>query len=438
MKNSIIIIFLCGLSLVGCSKNRSKRASVAPPSSPPELPNTVSVGVNALEDVYSSNVAGFTLNGTCSEEGQAVIVKMNGLTPPIQPICSGNNWATKIDVTSLNKISGSISITIDHSKANGQKAPQVSASVTNYFVCPESYVGVPVLAGYTTRSFCVAKYEMKAGENNTVRSKASGSLKKTNHSRNAINHCQNVSSLVDLGEVIEGYDLITNNEWQTMARNIESVANNWGGGTIGSVQGLNRGLSNVNRYGKKVPSIDYQASENDEEGCKSVLILKGVQSHIYARDEKVPNNCGGQWHLQKRTHTLSNGEVIWDVAGSVWEWIKDSSRNNVNYGSDNYISGVTGMAKQSLSHTASQITKDLFGPKGDYLAVSEDYYGLGYATLGTARKSKGLYVARGGNLINTDFGEIAHAGIFAVHMDLRFDGNHGFRCTYHPPLQAPK
>ena len=24
--------------------------------------------------------------------------------------------------------------------------------------------------------------------------------------------------------------------------------------------------------------------------------------------------------VPKRTHTLSNGEVIWDMAGNVWEW----------------------------------------------------------------------------------------------------------------------
>lgn len=30
-----------------------------------------------------------------------------------------------------------------------------------------------------------------------------------------------------------GYHLITNNEWMTLARNIESVAHNWSSGVVG-------------------------------------------------------------------------------------------------------------------------------------------------------------------------------------------------------------
>ncbi|OYX41051.1 hypothetical protein B7Y94_05650, partial [Candidatus Saccharibacteria bacterium 32-49-12] len=32
------------------------------------------------------------------------------------------------------------------------------------------------------------------------------------------------------------------------------------------------------------------------------------------------NGTGQTTGEQKRTHTLSNGEVIWDLAGNVWEW----------------------------------------------------------------------------------------------------------------------
>jgi formylglycine-generating enzyme required for sulfatase activity len=28
--------------------------------------------------------------------------------------------------------------------------------------------------------------------------------------------------------------------------------------------------------------------------------------------------------IERRTHTLSNGEIIWDLSGNVWEWTNDS------------------------------------------------------------------------------------------------------------------
>ena len=38
-----------------------------------------------------------------------------------------------------------------------------------------------------------------------------------------------------------GYDLLTNDGWQSMARNIELVGDNWGGGNVGSFEGLSQG-----------------------------------------------------------------------------------------------------------------------------------------------------------------------------------------------------
>ena len=39
--------------------------------------------------------------------------------------------------------------------------------------------------------------------------------------------------------------------------------------------------------------------------------------------------CDGRtWNKQRRTHTLSNGEVIWDVSGNAWEWVKDDNSDS--------------------------------------------------------------------------------------------------------------
>ena len=54
---------------------------------------------------------------------------------------------------------------------------------------------------------------------------------------------------------------------------------------------------------------------------------------------------------QSRTHTLSNGEIIWDVSGNVWEWVKDDNSDGDNgvYGDDAYMSQVT-----RTSHTIAR------------------------------------------------------------------------------------
>ena len=87
-----------------------------------------------------------------------------------------------------------------------------------------------------------------------------------------------------------GYHLITNWEWMAIARDIEATDSNWSGGV------LNRGHTDNN------PSNSLPASTDNDP-------YSGTG-----------NSESSGWE-QKRTHTLSNGEVIWDFAGNVWEWV---------------------------------------------------------------------------------------------------------------------
>ncbi|HQB50829.1 MAG TPA: prepilin-type N-terminal cleavage/methylation domain-containing protein, partial [bacterium] len=135
--------------------------------------------------------------------------------------------------------------------------------------CPDNWIRVPGNLLYGTHSFCVMKYEAKDDGSGNPVSKADGTPWVNITQLNAKAKCEAI-----------GAHLITENEWLSIVRNLELQASNWTGGSIGSGQ-IPRGNSDSSA-----------AMDGSTE-------LTGVN---------------------KRTHTLSNGEVIWDLAGNVWEW----------------------------------------------------------------------------------------------------------------------
>ena len=144
--------------------------------------------------------------------------------------------------------------------------------------CPTDWVRVPGNTLYNTHSFCVMKYEAKIKGNNIgaqvynssyePESRSSGTPWVNITQTNAKLECESI-----------GAHLITEDEWLSIVRNLELQASNWTGGVIGSGQ-----------------------------------IPRGNSSGSAALDGT--NELTG---VNKRTHTLSNGEVIWDLAGNVYD-----------------------------------------------------------------------------------------------------------------------
>ncbi len=183
--------------------------------------------------------------------------------------------------------------------------------------CPDGFVKVPANKKLlVNKPFCVMKFSAKAESFNEKRIEMLGcsqmDCKKKNWARlydektggegyrpisvpqglpwRAIDFETAKKACSNLGK---GYALINNYEWMTIANNIEGVDENWSGNKVG-VGFLNRGHSDG----------------SPDHPCDSSL-------------ENIDKDCstqGKDFH-QKRTHKLSNGEIIWDIAGNTWEWV---------------------------------------------------------------------------------------------------------------------
>ena len=228
-----------------------------------------------------------------------------------------------------------------------------------------------------------AKIDNRGGSDAKAVSKASGRPTTRVSYKEALSLCQNNGSR---------YDLIRNSQWQNIALSIESVDENWSQGrsTPSDNNILNCGVF----YG-----TPKEASSKDKDDCAS-------------------SSCDSDWHRNKRTHILENGERIWDICGNVGEIMKDKYRENDSF--DDHV------------YNLSYKLKRIFGPKKTYKLVNADRrsksWNLGYATI---KKDKDM-------IIRGLPGREGEAGIFSVDVtsdqtDQRRNSNSiGFRCVYIP------
>lgn len=105
-----------------------------------------------------------------------------------------------------------------------------------------------------------------------------------------------------------GWHLMTNSEWMTIANDVAKVSANWcdrDGTNCGNPPGT-AGKILANGHNDSIPNKALPAGP-DSEPC-------------YETSSGGSNTCGVKGS-QKRTLTLENGEIIWDFAGNVWQWV---------------------------------------------------------------------------------------------------------------------
>ncbi len=149
--------------------------------------------------------------------------------------------------------------------------------------CPTGYIVVPGSSLYGTNAFCVMKYDAKNDGSGNAVSTAAGSP--------WVNISQ-TTAISTSAAACSGCHLITEAEWLTIAQNVTSVASNWSGGSVGS---------------------GYIYSGHNDNAPANALAADTNDSNGYYGE----TNTGGN---QRRTLTLTNGNVIWDMAGNVWQW----------------------------------------------------------------------------------------------------------------------
>jgi len=184
---------------------------------------------------------------------------------------------------------------------------------------PNTWVKVPGNSTFGTNDFYVMKYDAKCADNKgsllTAPQDSSYQTYKDNNSATSTCTTTNTKQVVSapsgypIADISHntaltycksiGAHLLTNDEYMTIVTNAASQGSNWYGGTVGT---------------------NYIYSGHNDNSPANALQASGDDTQGYYGE----TNTGGN---QRRTLTLSNGQVIWDMAGNVWEHVQRSVNN---------------------------------------------------------------------------------------------------------------
>jgi len=207
-----------------------------------------------------------------------------------------------------------------------------------------------------------------------------------------ITQTQAISVCASLGT---GYKLITSAEWVTTARETENNTYNWNSGTIYS------------------GSMYKGHGDNAPVGFLSITDIN--DGYIGTGDSGISD--------QRRTLKLYNGEIIWDLAGNVWELNSDVYNSNAESSLGKSSTGTYEWTTISSSYNHLK-------PYNTSLTLSNGI-GLVYVDVDDADPSGIVHAFMSGGHLSLN----SYTGVFALYLygsPLSSYYSVGFRCSYNP------
>lgn len=306
--------------------------------------------------------------------------------------------------------------------------------------CPEGYIPVPGNYLYDTvgskGGFCVMKYEAKVDENGDGIGDTNQdcfvigawdarptSCPIDNINQKLVSTPQGGSiwglslyAARDACDVVSDH-LITNDEWMTIARNMEVVPYNWIGGVVGE-NGFYTGHSDTNPY------FVLEASFDDTDGYFGTL----------------DDDSGDYNTSQRRTLKLTNNEIIWDFSGNMlitvdYNITTDDCPDIYNVDTNTLITGFTWSVYNGIYNyngTLNEIRdfkgfkyKDLFLLNRNFM---QKEYNVGRLALFSGYTDNIYRMMRRGGAFDDGDGGILHLGVNQPATSTMT----GARCVYYP------
>ena len=376
---------------------------------------------------------GFTYN--CVTSSNLRNINGTGWVPVNFTVSNSNSYLTVLPIDPVNTIEyyysynpgGSFEVNTffetneyilkyaQNDNGDSSNAYELGSSLTSMpSVFPHNWIKVPGNSLYGTSDFWVMQYEAKyattgrTGSDTTLdcRTNASYDTYDWNKACGITWLNQNVVSSPH-GSPIAGVThneakaicaalgahLITNQEWMTIARNIEQQGSNWTSGTVGTGYLFNGNSGDATRGYRAFPDR-YDAD-------------KGTNRNVRAK------------------HILSNNNAIYDFSGNVWEHvmydINDTLVNNLP--NDGGASGWRYVEPSALTNLGDFSSWDLIRPSNSAWNASQ---GMGRIYTNTDVQSNRV-LRRGGGFDNA-----SDAGAFAMILNASTAdaGSYvGFRCA---------